>query len=571
LWLRSPEASAGDEAREREDDMLNSSRTTRLLAVAAAAALAVSLGACGAGKKKSDNSSPAPGGSGSSSATGSKAITIGTTDQVVALDPAGSYDNGSLLLEDNLYQFLMNVPAGGKAPAPDAADKCGFSSPTEYTCTLKPGLKFSNGDPLTAEDVVFSFNRINKIHDPNGPASLIGNMTKVEAKDASTVVFTLKNPNDQTWPFVLGTSAGPIVDSKVFPADKLLSDDKVVGSGPFMLGSYNKNSLVQLKANPNYTGPNKAKASDITLKYYTESNNLKLDVQSGAIDIAWRSLAPTDVESLSKDSNVKVLTGSGGELRYMVFNFKTMPGNNDAQKLAIRQAIAYSVDRKDLATNVYKDTYQPAYSMIPQGIADATEPFKDTYGDAPNKDKAKQTLTAAGVTTPVNLNIDYTTDHYGPTSADEWNEIKRQLESTGLFKVKINGTAWTTYNAERVKDTYSIYQLGWFPDFVDGDNYLGPFLAENNVVHAHYCDPGAQNRPCDKDGVLPLLTQEETKAGAERTDAFKQIQEKLATGTLPLLPLLSGKQVAVTGKGISGVQDTLDPTYQFRMWLFSKS
>jgi peptide/nickel transport system substrate-binding protein len=434
-----------------------------------------------------------------------------------------------------------------------------------------PRQKFSNGDPLTSADVKFSFDRINKINDPNGPASLIGNMKSVDAPDPNTVVFTLNNPNDQTWPFVLGTSAGPIVDSKIFPADKLLSDDKAIGSGPYELGSYNKNQLVELKANPNHSGPNKAKTANITLKYYTESSNMKLDVESGAIDIAWRSLAPTDVDSLKKDGKVDVLTGSGGELRYMVFNFKTMPGDNDAQKLAVRQAIAYSIDRTDLATNVYKGTYSPAYSMIPQGIADATQPFKDVYSTSPDKTKAANVLQTAGVKTPLTLNIDYTTDHYGPTSADEWNEIKRQLEATGLFKVNLQGTAWTTYNANRVKDTYSIYQLGWFPDFVDGDNYLGPFLAENNFVHAHYCDPGATNRPCDTDGVLSQLTTEETQSGAARTAAFTAIQKTLATGALPLLPLLAGQQVAVTGKNISGVQGTLDPTYQFRMWLFSKS
>jgi peptide/nickel transport system substrate-binding protein len=215
--------------------------------------------------------------------------------------------------------------------------------------------------------------------------------------------------------------------------------------------------------------------------------------------------------------------------------------------------------------------------MIPQGIAFATEPFKDVFGAAPDKAKAQQVLSAAGVKTPVTLNIDYTTDHYGPTSADEYNEIKRQLEATGLFKVNLQGTAWTTYNAQRVKDTYPIYQLGWFPDFVDGDNYLGPFLGNNNFVHAHYCDadqngkPTASNRPCDKDGVLPLLTKEETQTGAARQQAFTELQQILATKSLPLLPLLSGKQVAVTAKNISGVQQTLDPTYQFRMYLFSKS
>jgi peptide/nickel transport system substrate-binding protein len=527
-----------------------------------AASLMVALGACGQGKKSSGSTSGTSAG---------KPITIGTTDNVIALDPAGSYDNGSLLLEDNIYQFLMNVPAGAKAPQPDAAQSCSFTSPKEYTCKLKPNQKFSNGDVMTSADVVFSFNRINKINDPNGPASLIGNMASVAAPDANTVVFTLKNPNDQTWPFVLGTSAGPIVDSKVFPADKELPDGQVVGSGPYKITNYDKNQLVRLAANPNYSGANKAKTSDITLKYYTQSQNLKLDVQSGAIDIAWRSMTPTDVNSLKSASGVKVLTGAGGELRYLVFNLKTMPGGTPAKQEAIRHAMAYSIDRQALATDVYKGTYQPAYSMIPNGIAGATEAFKDAYGTAPDKAKAAQVLQQAGVSTPVNLNIDYTTDHYGPTSDQEYAEIKRQLEATGLFKVKLSSTAWATYNPARVKDTYQIYQLGWFPDFVDGDNYLGPFISENNFVHAHYCDQGEKSRPCDQEKTTPLLTQEETQTGAARTQAFAQLQTTLATGVMPFLPLLSGNQVAAVRSNVSGVQQTLDPTYQFRFWLFSKS
>ncbi len=538
--------------------MAFSSRTRKALALSAAVAAAIALAACGSAKK----------GGGS----GGGAITVGTTDSVIALDPAGSYDFGSLTIEENIYQFLMQVPAGQKAPVPDAAQSCSFTKPTEYTCKMRSGLKFSNGDPLTAKDVAFSFQRVVDIANPNGPSSLLGSMKSVAAPDDSTVVFTLSHPNDQTWPFVLGTSAGPIVDSKVFPAKKLLPDTKVIGSGPYKISSYDKNQLAQFVKNDNYSGANAAKSSPITMKYYTSADNLKLDIQTGDIDVAYRTLSPTDIASLKSNDKVKVLTGSGGELRYIVFNLKTMPGDNDAQKLAIRQAMAYSVDRQDLATNVYKGTYQPAYSMVPQGIADATEPFKQVYGDKPNPDKARQVLQAAGVKTPVSLHIDYVSDgHYGPTSGDEYNQIKRQLESTGLFTVEIKGTAYTTYSDERVKDTYPMYQLGWFPDFVDGDNYLFNFLNPENFVHAHYCDNQGPTAPCVKDGVLPLLTKEETESGQARTDAFAQIQEKLATGTMPYLPLLSGNQVAVTGTDITGVQETLDPTYLFRMWLLSKS
>ncbi|MEP7021602.1 MAG: ABC transporter substrate-binding protein [Pseudonocardiales bacterium] len=538
------------------------STTGKALALTAAVLLAVSLAACGS-KKKS-------GGGGSSGST-SKPMTLGTTDQVVALDPAASYDFGSLMLEVNVYQFLMQVPAGKKTPEPDAAESCSFTKPTEYTCKMKAGQKFSNGDPLTADDVVFSYKRVAKINDPNGPASLIANMTDVKASDPSTVVFTLKNANDQTWPLVLGTSAGPIVDSKVFAADKVLADDKVIGSGPYALVSYNKNQLVSLKANANYSGPNKAKTANVTLKYYTEASNMKLDIQQGAIDVALRSLTPTDIGSLKGASGVKVLTGAGGELRYIVFNFKTMPGKNDAQKLAIRKAMAYSVDRQAIADKVFKGTYQPAYSMVPNGIADASEAFKDAFGSAPDKAKAQAALQEAGVKTPVTLNLQYTLGHYGPVSDQEYNELKRQFEATGLFKVSIQSTEYPTYSKERVKDTYPIFQLGWFPDFVDADNYLFNFLSEQNFVHVHYCDPGAKNRPCDKDGVLPLLTTEETKPGADRTAALQQIQKVLATGEMPYLPLLSGNQVAVVRSNVSGVQETLDPTYLIRFWLFSKS
>ena len=547
---------------------------TKWLALATAALAAIALSACGAGKTSNNSSSPAAGsGTASNGPAAGSAITIGTTDQVIALDPAGAYDFGSSFFINNLYQFLMNVPAGGKTPQPDAAQSCSFTKPTEYTCTMKPGLKFSNGDPLTAKDVAFSFTRIVKIADPNGPSSLLANMASVSAPSDSKVVFTLKNGNDQTWPYILGTAAGPIVDSKVFPATKELPDSQIIGSGPYMLKSFSKNQQAALTANPNYSGPNTPKTQNINVKTYSESSNLKLDIQSGQIDVAYRTLTPSDIQSLSGDSSVKVIKGAGGELRYIVFNFKTMPGANDAQKEAIRKAMAYSVDRTSLANDVYKGTYQPSYSMVPPGIKGATTPFKDVYGTTPNKAKAAQVLQAAGVKTPVNLNIEYTTDHYGPTSTQEYGAIKRQLEATGLFKVTLGSALYTTYSTARVHDTYPIYQLGWFPDYVNADDYLSPFLVPDNFVNAHYCDSKAPagTRPCDKDGLAPLLKQEETHTGSAADTALAKIQSKLATGEMPYLPLLSGYQVAVTRTNISGVQETLDPTYQFRFWLLSKS
>jgi peptide/nickel transport system substrate-binding protein len=216
--------------------------------------------------------------------------------------------------------------------------------------------------------------------------------------------------------------------------------------------------------------------------------------------------------------------------------------------------------------------------MIPDGLPGHVDAFKTEFGAAPDKAKATDALSKAGVTTPVTLNLQYTLGHYGPTSADEYGEIKRQLEATGLFKVSIQSTEYTTYSKQRRADAYPAYQLGWFPDFPDADNYISPFLVPNNFVGAHYCDdpkdvPTAKvgTRPCDVDKVLPLITTEQSATGAARTSAIEKIQTISATGQLPTIPLLQGKQLAVTGPTVTGVDKTLDSSFLFRFWLISKS
>ena len=132
-----------------------------------------------------------------------------------------------------------------------------------------------------------------------------------------------------------------------------------------------------------------------------------------------------------------------------MFNFDTMPfgaktAEADAAKsLAVRQAAADLIDRAAIAKDVYKDTFSPLYSYVPQGLAGAIEPLKELYGDGaggPDVDKAKATLEAAGVTTPVVLNLQYNGDHYGPSSGDEYAAIKTQLEEGGLFTVNLAQT-----------------------------------------------------------------------------------------------------------------------------------
>jgi peptide/nickel transport system substrate-binding protein len=152
-------------------------------AIALAGVSAFALTAC---------TGPSGGGGGTStSGAGGGTITYGTTDKVVTLDPAGSYDAGSFMVMNQIYPFLLNAKPGTADATPDIAESAEFSSPTEYTVKLKSGLKFANGHALTSSDVKFSIDRVVKIADDNGPASLLGNLESVTAKDDSTVVFKL--------------------------------------------------------------------------------------------------------------------------------------------------------------------------------------------------------------------------------------------------------------------------------------------------------------------------------------------------------------------------------------------
>jgi peptide/nickel transport system substrate-binding protein len=541
-----------------------SSSRRRVVATAGVAATALVLTACGGG---SDDNGGSGGDSGGT-------LTIGTTDKVTTLDPAGSYDNGSFAVMNQVFPFLMNTPLGSPDVEPDIAESAEFTSPTEYTVTLKPDLKWANGNDLTSSDVKFTFDRQLAIADENGPSSLLYNLESTDAPDDTTVVFHLKSENDQVFPQILSSPAGPIVDEDVFSATELTPDQDIVDGnafhGQYVITSYDLNNLVSYKAYPDYQGLlGPAKTETVNVKYYADASNLKLDIQEGNIDVAFRSLSATDIEDLRGNDKVKVVDGPGGEIRYIVFNFDTQPYGaktpeaDPAKALAVRQAVANLIDREEIADQVYKGTYTPLYSYVAEGLTGAITPLMDKYGDGnggPDVDKAKAALEAAGVTTPIALSLQYSNDHYGPSSGDEYALIKDQLESSGLFTVDLQTTEWVQYSKQRTADAYPAYQLGWFPDYSDADNYLTPFFLTENFLSNHYTNQQVNDL---------ILQQASTADPDERTKIIEQIQE-LEADDLSTVPYLQGAQVAVVGTDVSGTEDTLDPSFKFRYGALSK-
>ncbi|MCA5894488.1 ABC transporter substrate-binding protein [Isoptericola sp. NEAU-Y5] len=546
---------------------MSATRASRRLfaGTAGVAALALVLTACGGGST---------GGGDGDGGGAAGSLVVGTTDKITSLDPAGSYDNGSFAVMNQVYPFLMNTPYGSPDVQPDIAESAEFTAPTEYTVKLKPGLKWANGNDLTSSDVKFTFDRQLAIADENGPSSLLYNLDSVETPDDTTVVFKLKSENDQIFPQILSSPVGPIVDEDVFAADALTPDTEIVDgkafAGQYSISSYKMNELVSYEAYDGYQGIlGEAKTPKVAVKYFADASNLKLEVQEGSVDVAFRSLSPTDIEDLRANDAVKVVDGPGGEIRYITFNFNSQPygadqpDGDEKKALAVRQAAAHLLDRAALSEQVYKGTYTPLYSYMPEGLTGATDSLKGLYGDGaggPDAAAAKKALEDAGVTTPVELDLQYSNDHYGPSSGDEYALIKDQLESDGLFTVNLQTTEWVQYSKDRSADVYPAYQLGWFPDYSDGDNYLTPFFLKENFLGNHYVNQDVEDM---------ILEQAVTADEAARTALLEQIQDAVAKD-LSTLPYLQGAQVAVVGTDVSGAEDTLDASFKFRYGALAK-
>ncbi|MBO0841526.1 MAG: peptide ABC transporter substrate-binding protein, partial [Sciscionella sp.] len=349
----------------------------------------------------------------------------------------------------------------------------------------------------------------------------------------------------------------------VFPANKLLANDKVIGSGPYKMDSYQADQQLVLKPNTNYGGPLKLKNNGVIVRYYSKASAMKLAVEQGDIDVAYRTFSPTDIQSLQGESGkgVQVVEGKGADIQYLVFNLKVMPGSNDQQKLAIRQAVASSIDRSAIAKDVYNNTVTPLYTMVPDSLAGNSPVFKTRYGASPDVNKAKQTLQAAGVKTPVTLDIWWTPSHYGESSSDMYTAIKRQLEATNLFKVNLHNAEWDQYTGAYPTDQYPVFQLGWFPDYPDADDYLTSFFGPQSFLKAHFANPQVNQDIQKERGSTDSNT---------RNQAFDDIQN-ITAEQVPTIPLWQGKQVAVQRSNVSGVSDTLDASYTFRYWMLSKS
>ncbi|GAA3374635.1 ABC transporter substrate-binding protein [Streptomyces sannanensis] len=477
-------------------------------------------------------------------------ITVGTTDVVSDLDPAGAYDVGSWALYSNVYQTLMSFKPGAESPSPDAARSCAFLGDEldTYQCKLRDDITFSNGNKITAEAVKYSFDRVLKIKSKVGPAPLLSTLKSVEA-EGDTITFNLKT-RDATFPSKIATGAAAIVDPAKYPADAVRKGNEVDGSGPYILKSRTKDTVL-LEPNPSYKGLFSNDGQPIKIRYYEDSELLKAAWDAKEIDVVHRELPSSYLSELAptnKDRHVNITAGT--ETRNLVFNVrKGKPG----AEVNVRRAVATLIDRTKLASTTFNGTVEPLYSVIPQGVLGHSTAFFDTYPE-PSAKAAERLLQEAGVETPVGIKLGY---RKTVSAEAEAQALKKELEADDLFKVELVGKEeWTEFQNAYTSGEYDAYTLSWIADFPDPDNFAGPLVGADNSLGNGYSDP-----EIDK---LIQQTQQHSDRG-RAVEPFKKIQEIVAKD-VPVVPLWQRKDYVLADKDVVGSHILSDSTGMWRLW-----
>ncbi|MCT7352755.1 ABC transporter substrate-binding protein [Streptomyces sp. 15-116A] len=493
------------------------------------------------------------------------AIVVGTTDRFTAskdapapLDPAYAYDVGTWNILRQTVQTLMIQPRGEGEPVPEAAESCGFTDAgnERYSCTLRDGLTFANGDAVTAADVKYSIDRARALKADSGVSALLSTIDTIETQGEREVVFHLKTA-DATFPYKLSTPVAGIVDPGSYAKDELRDGFEVDGSGPYTVDIESENNdLVRatFTKNPDYKGALKVNNDKVEMVSFEDADAMGEALEKQDIDVMSRTMSPEQIHQLAgnADDDVDLIEMPGLEIRYLAFNTEAPT----VKSKAVRQAMAQLVNRSELVSKVYGSQAEPLYSLVPASITGHSNSFFNKYGE-PSTAKARALLQKAGVNTPVELTLHYTTDHYGPATKKEFEQLRKQLNDSGLFKVDIKGAPWSAFRPAEIKGEYDVYGMGWFPDFPDADNFLAPFLDEDNFLGSPYSNADIQKN------LIP-----ESRRQADRLAAAGSLtdMQNIVAADVPVLPLWQGKQYVAARDDITGTAYALNSSSTLQLW-----
>src|SRR5215469_702550 len=513
-------------------------RLRRWIVSGCAVAVTAGLAACG--------SSGGGGGGGGSSA--SSDLVVENAFVLKTLDPGRMFEPTGLMIDHAIYDTLLTYKGSNvSTPVPDLASSYTSTPDAKtYTFTLRTGVKFANGDPVTAADVVFSLMRTKNIN--GNPSFLMAGITAT-APTADTVVLTSATPNTAI-PAIVANPALGIVDAKkveaaggtdaanASTADKAESalNTTSEGSGPYTLTSFSLTTQVVLTANPHYWGT-KPKFSKIIIRN-VQANVQKLDVLKGESQIAV-DLSPAQAQGMS---GVQIVNGASPNLFFVLTNdnpkVSKVTSNPDFQ-----QAVRYGINYQSLVQLAGKGAVQAAGIIPTMFLGSLPAGSGVTY----NLSKAKAALKASHLGHP-SVPLVYPSDLAvnGISFGDLAARVQQDLQQVGI-NVQLQG--------QSIQVALNSYRGGqepmglwyWGPDFPDPADYLN-FLPGALVGLRAGWVKGA-----DKSLEAMGTTAAGTTQNSARETLYQQIQRSM-NNSGPFMPLIQPAQILIGATSLKNLQ-----------------
>ena len=505
---------------------------------------------------------------------GPETLIIGTTDSVESsLDPAEAYDYFGWNIIQNIGCGLVDFRPGSTASIEDiipalATDWSVSSDGLIWSFILRQGVRYDDGTEFNATHVKYSFDRGIGIADGAfvgiGYTGIIENVT---VADKYTVKFYLKIPF-AAFLSLMACQASYIVDPAHAPmtavveynSSRTVRENHPMGLGPYKLANWTrtagKDSAITLEANPNYWNASGGypKTAKITVRFYPDSTSLRSAIELQEIDLAFRQLSMDDIDALKHNETLRVWEGTGDFIQYLVFQTKSeMYPLNITE---VRRAIAAAINRTVLTETVFLGQMEPLYSTIPNGIIGHVDAFK-VLGDA-NYTYTRALLAGLGYNESNKLSFDlwYESSGHYPMSAEQALLYKEALEASDVISVTLKSADWASYRQNRNNEMMDVYVYGWYPDYIDPDDYTYPLLHSTGGawLHDNYANP-------EMDTLIENARI--TTNATERNQIYAQIQFLMAENC-PIVPLFQGKTCAVTRLSVEGIY--LDMSQLLRYW-----
>ncbi|OFO61567.1 ABC transporter substrate-binding protein [Peptoniphilus sp. HMSC075B08] len=461
-----------------------------------------------------------------------KILKVAVSEDTTSLETSSIDDDYAENILIQVYDTLVKRNAKGEI-VNSLAESIENPDPQTFKIKLREGVKFSNGDPLTVDDVIFTLNRAAET-DKFKPFYGKIDKNSYQKEDDLTFSFKLTEPDAA----FLSSLSHPAVSilSKAYVEGGADLATEPMGTGPFVLDEWIQNDHATFSVNENYWGE-KPQIAGIEMKVIPEASQRIIELESGGVDLAYK-VDPSEIPNIEENDELKLYRKLDNSVHFIGFNMEKAPFD----KKEAREAMVNAIDMNTIFETVYMNSGKLATSPInpnfKYSIADSLETNKV------NKDKAKELFAAAGMGEGTNLSI-YTSDNTQRVNVATM--MQAQLKEYGIG-LNVERLEWGAFVDALKRQEHNMFIMSWNPSIVDAHYELfQPFHSSNKGQGPNYMYFG--NEELDNLMKEGLSTVDEAK----RAEIYKRAQE-LINQEYPWLYICYGETLVAANNRVEGLQ-----------------